>query len=65
MEKRNNSAIKIESMAFHFERLKDFDKSFYKNVYKEAYLRVDDIIKHAENYGSMNSWIPHRFRRIS
>lgn len=62
MEKRNNSAIKIESMAFHFERLKDFDKSFYKNVYKEAYLRVDDIIKHAENYGSMNSWISASFQ---
>ena len=62
MEKRNNNSIKIESMAFHFERLKDFDRSFYRNVYKEAYLRIDDIIKNAEKYGSMNNRTPVSFQ---
>ena len=57
MDRKNNNALKIEGMAYHFERLKDFDDSFYKNVYKEAYLRVNDIIKHAEGYGRSNRQI--------
>jgi len=36
MENKMTNALKIEGMAYHFERLKDFDNSFYKNVYKEA-----------------------------
>lgn len=50
MEKERNNEIKIDGMGYHFESLKDFENSFYKNVYKEAYLRVDDIIKHAQVY---------------
>ena len=57
MKRKNNNALIIEGMAYHFERLKDFDASFYKNVYKEAYLRVNDIIKHAESYGRSNRQI--------
>lgn len=50
MVKERNNEIKIDGMGYHFESLKDFENSFYKNVYKEAYLRVDDIIKHAKVY---------------
>ena len=57
MEKEQNNAIKIDRMAYHFEALKDFEKSFYKNVYKEAYLRVDDIIKQALMHERMNNRI--------
>src|SRR5699024_11705603 len=57
MGKEQNNAIKIDRMAYHFESLKDFEKSFYKNVYKEAYLRVDDIIKQALMHESMNNRI--------
>lgn len=57
MGKEQNNAIKIDRMAYHFESLKDFEKSFYKNVYKEAYLRVDDIIKQALIHESMNNRI--------
>lgn len=57
MEKRNNNAINIDRMAYHFEALKDFEESFYKNVYKEAYLRVDDIIKQVTVHEGMNNRI--------
>lgn len=45
MEEQKKNTLNIHGFACHFERTEDFNDSFYRNVYKEAYLKVEDIIR--------------------
>lgn len=58
MKREQSNSISICSSGYHFEPQSDFKNSVYKNVYKEAYLRVEDIIRNAGEQNNVN-------RRIS
>lgn len=45
MEGQKKNTLNIHGFACHFERPEDFDNSFYRNVYREAYMNVEDIIR--------------------
>lgn len=45
MKREQGTSIEINSPGYHFETQREFENSFYKNVYKEAYICVEDIIK--------------------
>ena len=53
MINKGTKEIKIEGLGYHFETMKDFEHSFYRNVYREAYFRVEDIIKSVSRYEKM------------
>lgn len=44
MKREQSTLIEINNSGYHFESQREFKNSFYKNVYREAYLRVEDII---------------------
>lgn len=47
MKREQSTLIEINNSGYHFESQREFKNSFYKNVYKEAYLRVEDIINNS------------------
>lgn len=42
--KNKNISLNINSMGIHFETLDEFGESYYKSVYKNAFLQLNDII---------------------
>lgn len=42
--KNKGVSLNVNSMGIHFERMDEFEKSYYKSVYKNAFLQLDDII---------------------
>lgn len=58
MKKEQNTLIEINNSGYHFESQREFKNSFYKNVYKEAYLHVEDIINNSTaKHGNENKRI--------
>ena len=58
MKREQSTLIEINNSGYHFEPQREFKNSFYKNVYKEAYLRVEDIINNStEKHGNENKRI--------
>lgn len=58
MKREQSTLIEINNSGYHFEPQREFKNSFYKNVYKEAYLRVEDIINNSTaKHGNENKRI--------
>jgi hypothetical protein len=50
--------LDINSTGPHYEYIGDFNKSFFKSVYKRAFMQLDDIISHfdqSDKYGIVSS----------
>ena len=57
MKNDQNNFISISSSGYHFEPQREFKNSFYRNVYKEAYLRVEDILGNIREDDNVNKRI--------